>query len=110
MKDDNFFSQPFSLFSKPPEDTRIKNMKQIIRWLENKQQKNKGVLVAIVQEEECMFGFIQYLEAGIQVNGFMSHPFIDVDVHKTARTMLALEFLDMASSIDKNILFLFEST
>lgn len=107
MTDDSI-SGPFRLWNEPQEDKNINDIKRVIEWLENKRSKNKGVFVAIVEEEECMLGFIQNIKSGIQVNGFMSRPFIEAKEHNIARSMLALEFLDMASSIDKNILFIFE--
>ena len=109
MTDDSLHG-PFKLVQEPQEDTELTNIRNVIQWLEKDSSNKKGVFVAFVEDEESMLGFIEVFKTGIQVNGFMSRPLIEPREHNTARSMLALEFLDMASSADINILFIFELT
>lgn len=109
MTEDSIYG-PFKLIQEPQKNEEIARIRDVIQWLKKDHPSNKGVFVAIVENEECMLGFIEVFNSNIQVNGFMSRPFIEADAHNTARSMLALEFLDMASSVDMNILFLFEES
>ena len=79
-----------------------------MNWVRVESSKSKkGVFVALIDNDEKMLGFVETSDRGIQVNGFLSQPYIDVEVHNEARSLLALQFLDMASESGTNILFLF---
>ena len=43
------------------------------------------------------------------MNGFLACPFIENDTHILARSNLALELLDLASTNDDNIIFVFDT-
>ena len=90
------------------EDKDIKNIDNIITWVQvEKYESKKGVFVAVIDDCESMLSFVENYDNRIVVCGFLSCPFIEPDVHNAARTALALNFLDMASDTDKDILFRF---
>ena len=107
---DDSFSGPFKLEGmEATENEDISHMHNVMNWVQTETfYSTKGIFAAIIDEEEKMMGFIQKYKNKIQVHGFLSRPNIDAETHETVKQMLALEFLEIASSAEKNILFLFE--
>lgn len=89
-------------------DNESKNIEELANWIIfNHTDVRKGIFVSYIDEIETMIAFIENRRTHIQVNGFLSCPMIDNDTHLIARSSLALELLDMASSNDENIVFIF---
>ena len=109
---DDSLSGPFKLRDtiESVENQDIKNIKDIINWLSYRHKNiKKEVFVSLIDNDEKMMTFVtEDKKKYIQVNGFISCPFIDNDNHKIARSSLALELLDMASSKEKDIFFVFK--
>ena len=100
---------PFSLSRfMESENEDISNMKKVSNWLSYEHHRiQKSVFVSIIDNDEKMMALIEKKSNLIQVNGFIACPFIDIDTHKIAKSILALELLEMASKNDDNILFIF---
>tara|TARA_A100001015_G_scaffold283133_1_gene348158 strand:- start:1305 stop:1799 length:495 start_codon:yes stop_codon:yes gene_type:complete len=107
MTDDSL-SGPFKINIEQEENKDIKNINNIISWVQVESYKSKkGVFVASIDGCESMLSFVENYDHHIVVCGFLSCPFIESDVHNAARSALALNLLDIASDVDKDILFKF---
>ena len=89
------------------ENNSVKNINKIVSWLANTD--TNGVYVSLIDETEKMMAFTEKKKTHVQVNGFLACPFIDNDAHLVARSNLALELLDVASTNDDNIIFVFDT-
>ena len=69
----------------------------------------KIVYVSLIDDNEKMMAFTEQKQKYIQVNGFLSCPFIDTETHIVARSNIALELLDIASQNEENIVFVFNT-
>ena len=108
MTDDSI-SGPFKLDTNEHEHhAEIKNIQSIARWVEAvNPDARKGIYLASIEGDDSMLAFVEVHRQGIHVNGFLPRPFLDAEMHNAARSILALQLLDMASEADTNIVFRF---
>lgn len=106
---DDSISGPFKLNSFEHEHhVEIENIRRITRWIQAVHPDlRKGIYLASIDGDDSMLGFVEVHRHGIQVNGFLPRPFMDADIHNAARYVLALQFLNMASEADTDIVFRF---
>jgi hypothetical protein len=91
------------------ENNNVQNINKISSWLSHKHKNTyKSVFVSLIDDNEKMMAFTEKKKTHVQVNGFLACPFIEYDTHLLARSNLALELLDLASTNDDNILFVFD--
>tara|TARA_B100001741_G_scaffold93466_1_gene76653 strand:+ start:14495 stop:14959 length:465 start_codon:yes stop_codon:yes gene_type:complete len=92
------------------ENNSVQNINKISSWLaQKKNKKKKGVFVSLIDDNEKMMAFTEQKNNYIQVNGFLSCPFIETETHLIARSNIALELLDIASQNEENIAFVFDT-
>ena len=92
------------------ENNSVQNIKKVSSWLAHKHENtHKSVFVSLIDDTEMMMAFTEKKKTHVQVNGFLACPFIENDTHILARSNLALELLDLASTNDDNIIFVFDT-